>query len=376
MAVKQTKLIDFGKRSRLKVHPVSLGAMRFPKDDQKAVSLIRTAIDAGMTYIDTSRGYGDSELKLAKALKDGNREKVILSTKWSPWIVKIEPDDSTSAECTYKRILESMDRLEVEKLDFYQIWNVDSLEHYKAATAKGGMLDGIMRAKDEGLIGHTGFTTHDTPENVSRYIEEADWCEAILFTYNILNSTYREVIAQAHRKGIATIVMNPMGGGMLAENSPVLKDAVNKALGSENVIEAAHKYLAGSETVDTILCGISKPSDITSTIENYSKPALTAARRKKLEDAMDKISSKGMGFCVDCKYCMPCPEGIDIPVMMRVSYLSRLLKLKGRPAEIYSWQTKSPSVCTACGKCEAKCTQNLKIIEEMKYLADKFGKKE
>jgi uncharacterized protein len=376
MAVKQTKLIDFGKRSGLKVYPVSMGTMRFPESDDEAVSLIRTAIDAGIIYLDTGRGYGDSELKLAKALKDGYREKVILSTKWCPWVVKIEPDDSTSAECTYKRILESMERLEVEKLDFYQIWNVDSLEHYKAATAKGGMLDGIMRAKDEGLISHTGFTTHDTPENISKYIEEADWCEAILFTYNIINPTYRDVIAQAHRKGIATIVMNPMGGGTLAENSPVLKETVNKVLGNENIIETAHRYLASNENIDTILCGISKPSDITSTIENYSKPALPPAQQKKLEEAMDKISSKGMGFCVDCKYCLPCPEGIDIPTMMRISYLSRFLKLKGRPAELYSWQAKSPSVCTACGKCEAKCTQKLKIIEEMKYLLDKFGKKD
>ncbi len=376
MTASQDKLIDFGKRSGLKVHPVSMGTMRFPKDDQEAVLLIRESIDAGMIYIDTSRGYVDSELKLAKALKDGYREKVILSTKWSPWILEVEPDDNASAECTYKRILESMGRLEVDKLDFYQVWNIDSKEHYKQATAKDGMLDGIMRAMDEGLIEHTGFTTHDTPENVSGYIDDADWCEAILFTYNILNPAYRDVIAKAHDKGIATIVMNPLGGGMLAEDSPVLKNAVRKALGHENIIEASHRYLASSEIVDTILCGISKPPDIASTIENFSKPALTADQMKSLEDAMDEISSRSMGFCVDCKYCMPCPQGINIPVMMRVSYLNRFLKLKSRPAELYSWQSKSPAECTACGECEEKCTQKLKIIEEMKYLVDKFGKKD
>jgi len=376
MATGQAKLIDFGRRSGLKVHPVSMGTMRFPKDDQEAVSLIRESIDAGMIYIDTSRGYVNSELKLAKALKDGYREKVILSTKWSPWILEVEPDDSASAECTYKRILESMSRLEVDKLDFYQVWNIDSRQHYEQATAKGGMLDGILRAKDEGLIEHTGFTTHDMPENIGAYIDDADWCEAILFTHNILNPAYRDVIAKAHSKGIATIVMNPLGGGMLAENSPVLKKAVKKALGHENIIAAAHRYLASSEIIDTILCGISKPSDITSTIENFSKPPLTASQMKSLEDAMDEISSRSIGFCVDCKYCMPCPEGINIPVMMKVSYLSRFLKLKSRPAELYSWQTNSPAKCTACGECEEKCTQKLKIIEEMKYLVDKFGKKD
>lgn len=223
MSIKQTKQVEFGKRSGLKVHPVSLGGMRFPEDIDQAVALIRQAIDSGMVYIDTSRGYLDSEVKLNKALKDGYREKVILSTKCSPWIKKVEPTDNASADCTFRRIVESMERLGVEYLDFYQIWNILSPECYEKATRKGGMVDGIKKAMDQGLVKHTGFTTHDTPENISRYIDEADWCETILFTYNMLNPTYKDIIAKAHDKGIATVVMNPIGGGMLAEDSAVLK---------------------------------------------------------------------------------------------------------------------------------------------------------
>ena len=76
----QTTQIDLGQRSKLKVYPVSIGAMRLPEEDQ-AISLLRRAIDAGMIYIDTSRGYADSEIKVGKSLKDGYRDKVILSTK-------------------------------------------------------------------------------------------------------------------------------------------------------------------------------------------------------------------------------------------------------------------------------------------------------
>ena len=93
----------------------------------------------------------------------------------------VEPDDKPTAECTYKRLIESMQRLDVEYLDFYQVWNIDSNEHYDQATCKGGMLDAVVRAMDEGLVRHTGFTTHDSPENVSGHIARADWCEAILF---------------------------------------------------------------------------------------------------------------------------------------------------------------------------------------------------
>jgi len=375
---KQTREVDFGKRSGLRVFPVSIGAMRLP-DEELAIPLIRQAIDAGMVYIDTCRGYGDSEIKIAKPLKDGYREKVILSTKGCPWNLKVEPDDDTSAQCTYKRILESMERLDVDYLDFYQIWSINDFEDYQQATCKAGMLDGIRRAKDEGLIKHIGFTTHDTPENIRKYIDEADWCETILFTHNIFNPTSKDIIAQTHEKGIATLVMNPLAGGLLAQKSPVLQKAVFGAVGIKDVVEAAHRYLAGDENIDTILCGINKPSDITATIENYSKPPLTGQQRKDLEEVMSRMSSKGMGFCTACRYCMPCPEGINVPGMMNIVYLDRFLQMSERAGGFYERRVNpenSPVRCTKCGQCEDTCTQHLKITEELEYLLERFGKKD
>ena len=377
MSIRQTELVDLGKRSGLKIHPISVGSMRWP-DEDLAIPLVRQAIDAGMIYIDASRAYLDSELKLAKVLKDGYREKVILSTKWCPWNMKVEPDDDTSAECTYKRLLEAMERLDVEYLDFYQIWNVRTPEHYHEITRKGGMLDGILKAKNQGLVGHIGFSTHDTPDNTRKYIDEADWCEVITFTHNILNPTYKEVIARAHEKGIGTIVMNPLGGGSLAEKSPVLQQAVSNAVGITDVAEVAHRYLAGDENIDTILCGITKPSDISSTIDHYSKPPLTPQQREDLEQAMAKISSKGFGFCSGCKYCMPCPEGINIPSMMNLVYLDRLLQMPDRAERLYGLLVKpenSPAIiCTKCGQCEEKCTQNLEIRDDLEYLGERFDR--
>ena len=119
-------LKDFGKRSGLKVPPVNMGTMRFPADTGEAVSLIRYAIDAGLKYIDTSRGYGEAELVLSKALKNGYREKVILSTKCSPWIIKVQPGDRPDAATVRRRIEESIIRLGVNYLDYYQVWNIDS----------------------------------------------------------------------------------------------------------------------------------------------------------------------------------------------------------------------------------------------------------
>lgn len=378
---KQSKIVDFGKRSGRKVHPVSIGAMRLPEDFDSAVSLLRQAIDAGMIYIDTSRGYGDSELKLAKALKNGYREKVILSTKWCPWNIKVEPTDDTSANCTYKRILESMKRLDVDYLDFYQLWSINNNEQWIQATCKGGMLDGIFRAKKEGLVKHIGFTTHDTPENLSKCIDQADWCQAILFTYNMLNRSYEDVIAKAHEKGIATIVMNPISGGVFAQDSPPLNDAVKNAIGPADLVETAHRWLKSNKNIDTIICGINKPADITSTLANYEKPDFTPDQIKKLNTELDKVSNKNAGFCVDCKYCLPCPKNIYIPGFMQAAYFSEYLKVDGKPQNIYNWnlnpnntlKSADPSECIECGKCEQKCTQKIKIIEMLKILKQKFG---
>lgn len=376
------KPVDFGKRSGLKVYPVSIGGMRLP-EEEKAIPLIRQAIDSGMIYIDTSRGYGDSEIKIGKALKDGYREKVILSTKWCPWNIKIEEDDDTSADCMYKRILECMQRLDVEYLDFYQIWSINTPDQYKQATEKGGMLDGIFRAMKEGLVKHTGLTTHDKPENLSRYIDEADWCETILFTHNILNPDYKDVIAKAHEKGIATIIMNPIAGGLLDENSPVLKQTAKVINDAENLVEVAHRYLAGDKNIDTILCGIAKPSDITSTIKNYSKKPLTEKERNAVELAMKNLTKEGFSFCTSCGYCMPCPQGINIPQMMHVAYLQDLLQVAKLAKKYYDGLVSeknptcspTPDKCTACGKCEDKCTQKLKITEVIKSLTEKFCQK-
>jgi hypothetical protein len=361
------KQIHFGARSGFQIPRANIGAMRLPGNIDEAVALIRYAIDSGMRYIDTSRGYGDSEIKLGKALKDGYRQKVILSTKWAPWITKLEPTDDTSADCVRKRIDESMKRLDVEYLDYYQVWNIDSPEHYAQAIAKGGMLDGIRKAIDEKRVGHTGFTTHDTPENIARYVQEADWCEIILFTYNLLNRRYAPAIAAAHAKGIGTIIMNPVGGGKLGENSErFLAQASN--VGARNVPDLAMRYILSNQNVTTIISGISKKSDVDAAIAAADAPAFSTDLMASIEAFLDGIAKGNDGFCTGCKYCLPCPQEINIPAVLSCIHDHRFLGFQKNARERYK-QIKEAKAdqCAQCGQCEPKCTQKLKIAEEMEY---------
>ena len=370
---KMNKMRPFGRRSGLFLPPVNIGAMRLPEDDDKAVELIRYAIDRGMRYIDTSRGYGESEIKVGKALKGGYREKVILSTKWSPWIVKIDEKDDTSADSIRRRIEESMERLDVDYLDFYQVWNIDSREHYDLAVAEGGMVEGILKAVDDKLVRHTGFTTHDTVDNLDSYIREADWCETILFTYNILNDLYAPAIEAAHKQGIGTVIMNPVGGGMLNCSSSVF-DGLVQDLGARSLPDIGIRYILSNPNVDAIISGITSFSDVDDSILSSSALPFTYGEIDLVRSRVEPVIEKRKSFCTACGYCMPCPQGINIPRVMEIIARQRFWGFKENARRIYR-EMNSPGgdSCTRCGACESKCTQHLSIMEEMAYAEKEFS---
>jgi predicted aldo/keto reductase-like oxidoreductase len=348
--------------------------MRFPQDGLDAVALIRHAIDSGMRYIDTSRGYGESEFILGKALKDGYREKVILSTKCSPWIKKVTDADDGSADSVRRRIEESLIRLDVDYLDFYQVWNVNNADAWKTATQKGGMVEGILKAKEDGLIKHTGFTTHEKPELVIKYLDEADWCEILLVSYNLLNKSYAPVLEAAHHKGIGTIVMNPVGGGKLAAQSEKLQPLIEK-VGAESLADLAVRFVLSNTNVDTILCGMSKLSDVDNTIASAQRPRFGAEQLQSIESFFTGLSRENVEFCTGCRYCVPCPAGIEIPGIMSGIYEAKFLGLFEGGKGTYNWNTRDVKVdaCTDCGACEKKCTQSLPIRKELQWAKEAFA---
>tara|TARA_B100000609_G_scaffold164390_1_gene136839 strand:- start:185 stop:1297 length:1113 start_codon:yes stop_codon:yes gene_type:complete len=363
----------FGTRSGLEVNPVSIGAMRFPDDMLDSVEIIRHAIDSGLVYIDTSRCYGESEFKLARALKDGYREKVILSTKSSPWVKQIQPTDDGSSDGIVRRIQEQLVRLDVDYLDFYQVWSLNNEENWEMATRKGGMVDGIKKARDMGLVKHIGITSHEKPEDIIRHLPDSDWMECILLSYNVMQRSYEKVIEKAHELGIGTIVMNPCGGGKFAENSPVLLK-VAEAVGAKDVADMAIRYVSSNPNVDTMLCGMTKIKDIDDTITSVDKTPFTPEQIAYINESFEAFSKEK--FCTGCKYCMPCPAGINIPNILNLIYEDRILGLKENAAKGYKspWVSKvKADACTKCGQCMTKCTQKIDIIKEMEYAHANYG---
>ncbi len=368
---------NFGTRSGLQVPPVSIGAMRLPQDSMDAVGVIRHAIDSGMRYIDVSRGYGEAELVLGRALRDGYREKVILSTKCSPWIKKVDDRDDGSAGSVLRRIEESLLRLDVDCLDFYQVWNVDKREAWETATRKGGMVDGIRMAMERGLVKHTGFTTHDSVENLLEYLPAADWCEILLVSYNILNRRYAPVLAKARELGIGTVVMNPVGGGTLVEDSEVFRPLCDE-VGAVSLPDLAVRYVFSNPNVDTMLCGMSARADADASIASVQRGAFSPGQVRRIDEFVSGRSREKAGFCTGCKYCMPCPAGIRIPAIMGAIYDDRFLGLRRSAGRKYQQATRevTPEACMKCGKCEDKCTQGLAIMREIQDAMTAYGVRE
>jgi hypothetical protein len=368
--------VSFGRRSGLSVPRANIGAMRLPQDQGEAVRLIRHAIDRGMRYIDTCRGYGDSELKVGAALRGGWRDRVILSSKWSPWIKKFADDDAPTAACMRLRLEESLGRLGVERIDFYQVWNVHDDSSFEAATRPGGTADGIRRAMEDGLVAHTGLTTHYAPGKLLERLPGLDWCEVLLVSYNMLDTSYGPVIARARELGIGTIVMNPLAGGRLTGGGPELLELARSA-GAADVPTLALRWLLSNRDLDTYISGISKLSDVDSAVAAAEAGPLTAEAKARVDAFIAGRSRDAVGFCTGCGYCQPCPQGINIPEVMARLYEARFWGLREAAARRYLRIPKPRAdACVACGKCEAKCTQKLKIGELMREAARDFGGEE
>ncbi|MBI4979871.1 MAG: aldo/keto reductase [Spirochaetes bacterium] len=370
--------IPFGTRSGYTVPRVSMGCMRLPGDIDEAAELIRYGIDKGMRYLDTSMGYGESEKKIGVALKGGYREKVILSTKWSPWIKKVEERDAADVDSVLRHIEASMKRLDVDCLDFYQVWNIMNRDNYDAAVKKGGFVDGIREAKKRGLVKHIGFTSHDSPKNLLTYLDEVDWCEILLVTYNYLNTAYTEVLAKAHEKGIGTIIMNPMGGGKLAEPSSVFSPMAERA-GCSSTAEMALRYVLANTSIDTMIVGISKKKDVDDAFTALERGPIAQDNVAALNERAASVSNKSVNFCTRCGYCMPCPQDVNIPEVMSAIYHARFLDMKKAALSSYKgigtngWvKGKNASACINCGECVPKCTQKLAIPDEMEWAAGQF----
>ena len=369
------------KKINLKTSLLGMGCMRFPTDseekvkEQEAIDMIRKAVDLGVNYVDTAFTYhgGMSEKILGKALKDGYREKVILADKMPIWVAK---DEESMKSIFYKQL----ERLDTDCIDMYLVHNV-SRSIWKRAQ-KLHLMPFLEEMKAAGKIKHIGFSFHDEYPFFEEMIDQYDW-EFCQIQLNYMDKNHQaglKGLKYAASKGLDVIIMEPLKGGRITDAVP---PAIQKIWDASDIKRSpaqwAFKWLANMPEVTVMLSGMSSLSQIEENIKIMSAEDLNILTEdeKKL---IDKVSSEYNRLikysCTGCNYCMPCPQKLEIPRLLR--YFNDWNVYEQNPSTKFEYSTwiapgRHASDCIGCKACEEKCPQSLPIAQAMKDTAKAFG---
>lgn len=360
---------QFG-RTGVMVSALGFGAMRLPQDDEEAVRVMRRAFELGVNYLDTARAYGESERKCGIALK-GWRDRILLSTKNNL-------GGDMTVEGWWSRLNTSLEQLDTDYIDFYQVVHGLGWDVYNDFLVKGGGMEAVRKAKDQGLIKYICFSCHDTPANMIKLIDTGEF-DGFTIQYNLLDRANEEPIAYAHEKGMGVVVMGPVGGGRLAAPSEQIKGMIKSDASSS--AEVALRFVLSNPNVSTAISGMS-------TVEMVEENVATASREEPLlpneKQAVEAslIENKRLMelYCTGCKYCMPCPNEVNIAENFRLMNLHRVYGLTDHARQLYKRLSnperpnrgKRAEDCIECGECEPKCPQKIKIIEQLREVAGTF----
>jgi predicted aldo/keto reductase-like oxidoreductase len=364
---------------------LGFGCMRLPQekgspgdgriDQKRATQQIRMAIDAGVNYIDTAQVYhrGTCEPFLGRALSDGYREKVKLATKLPHWLAK-KPEDFDSL------LKSQIERLNTRAIDYYLLHALDGPSW---ARLEGmGITAFLDRAKYEVKAGHVGFSFHGDYESFQRIVDSYDW-EFCQIQYNYLdeqNQAGTKGLKYAASQGLGVIIMEPLRGGLLAKRPPVEVEAIwQEAEASRSPAEWSLRWVWDHPEVTVVLSGMNDERQIEENMrvaDQAHAESLSPSEHALIKRVAHKYRELMKAGCTGCRYCMPCPSGVDIPMAfefynyahmygdVKTARLNYLARMGGILAE-----SARASLCEECGECAEKCPQKLPVPDLLKQVA-------
>ncbi|MDD3706571.1 MAG: aldo/keto reductase [Clostridiaceae bacterium] len=327
-------------KTGLKVSKISLGGIPLQQLNQEdANKLIEKALECGINFIDTARGYTISESLIGEALP-GKRQQVFLATK-----------SMTRDKEGFKRDIEiSLNNLKTDYIDLYQFHNIPNLQEFEKVMAKGGALEAMLEYKDKGIINNIGITGHYL-EVLEKAIEY-DVFDTIQYPYNAVETQGSELFIKAHEKNLGVIAMKPLAGGAISNT------------------KAALKFILQNQNISCAIPGMCSIEQLTDNVKAIDEMPLS---KEEMEALSKEASELGEHFCRRCGYCKPCPKGIDIPsVFVLEGYWNRY-NLMEWAKDRYDSQTSKAGDCEKCGLCETKCPYNLPIRDMLESVKDTFG---
>lgn len=300
--------------------------------EREAVSVIQAVVEMGVDLLDTARAYTNSEHRIGLALQKTDRP-VILSSKSPIKTAKI-----------YNDVQESLKQMKVRKVNIYHLHNVSNFEDYEKVLAPGGAYEGLIRARDEGLIDHIGLTSHSL-NVLERAIEDGHF-EVIMACYSFLEpEAAKKVFPLAKEKDVGVLAMKPYSGGVIEEAGPALRFS----LSTPNIVP-----IPGSETLEKAR------ENWKIFTEGYSLAEKDKERIEVLKKEFDRQ------FCRRCDYCQPCTEKINIQFIVG---LRSVIKRFGPQAQEVGWMKdliEKARNCSECGECLPRCPYQLPIPDLVK----------
>ena len=328
-------------KTNFKVSVIGFGGIPIQKlDRENSLALITEAYNNGINFIDTSRGYKESEELIGYALEKLGRENFVLATK--------------SMKRDYDGIIEelntSLKNLKTDYIDLYQFHNVKSEKELDILMGENGGLKAIKEAKEKGIVKEIGITSHN-PDLLYNAIDTGEFA-TIQCPYNPIERQAEDLFKKAKENNIGVIVMKPLAGGAITNANLSLRFIVN----NPNISSAIPGMESVSQLVDNVSVG-TNVRELTKEEENI---------------LFEESRSLGTEFCRRCGYCAPCPQGIDIPTQFLMEGYYTRYNLKSWAVERYNAMEKRAVHCIECGKCEPKCPYDLPIRKMLKRVSVTF----
>ena len=361
------------------ISQLGFGCMRFTRkgnaiDFDKAEKEVMQAVHAGVNYFDTAYIYTGSEELMGKIFKkNGVREQIHIATKLPQYMLR-------SIDAVEKTFKEELKRLQTDYIDYYlmhmftDIHEWENLKHI-------GIEDWIAGHLADGSIRNIGFSYHGDPDMFLKILNAYNW-DFCQIQYNYLDEhsqAGRRGLEVAHEKGIPVIIMEPLRGGKLVNMLPKeAHEAIEKSERGYTAAEWGLRWRWNQPGVTCVLSGMNSSEMVAENIRIASDMTVdqfTEADFETIEEIKKAIRKKEKVGCTGCRYCMPCPKGVDIPGIFHYYNLSSIEKKSTTRMEFarnmgLRKDSCMASQCIKCGKCEKHCPQHIAIREKLQE-ADK-----
>ncbi len=365
------------------VSALGFGMLRLPMladgktvDEAQTIDMVRHAIDNGLNYVDTGYVYlgGQSEAVTGKALANGYRDKVYLTSK-SPWWIMERPED-------FERFFdESRKRLGTDHIDFYHIHMIMH-RGWKEKVLPFKLIDKINNLKAQGKISYAGFSFHDGVPLFKKVVDanpEWDFC---LIQQNLLDTEHEAGLVglnYAAANGMGVSIMEPLRNGFLVSPPKEIRQIYDDAPQKRSPVEWAFDYLWNKPEVSVVVSGMGNMQNVRDNLEYASRsgPGMLNAEEMAIigKAACQYRSYPGSIPCTGCYNCIPCPQNVAIGYLFNMvnnqyradkdlARAQRLVKYSMSPIQ----RGDKPQACNDCGECLPKCPQGINIPEELKRI--------